>query len=109
MTKNAVKKNIVVIMIMIMLGLAQADYPPTSRKLGCEAKCALLCTPLLISFFGYPVCYITCKRSCDKKNNKHTIDCITGCGLTKFIDINNDARDLTPYVMDSCLQKCQNN
>ncbi|RDY03086.1 hypothetical protein CR513_13359, partial [Mucuna pruriens] len=121
MAKNEMKttKVMIMIMMMIMLNFAQADYNSSIVQIGpnivsskyiskCAEKCSLYCAPLLLTIIGYPICLLPCNAKCPKKPTDVVDNCIIGCGLTKSIDINTDARGLAAYVVDSCLQKCQN-
>ncbi|KAH1069130.1 hypothetical protein GLYMA_03G085400v4 [Glycine max] len=77
----------VVIVIITMLGFTQADhYNPSYVQVepnNCSAKCLT-------------------------KSIVAANDCMTSCGLVKSINVNNDVRDRTTYVVNSCMQECLN-
>ncbi|RDX69274.1 hypothetical protein CR513_51631, partial [Mucuna pruriens] len=120
MAKNEMKTIGIMIMVMIMMGFAQANSSPpivksepssVSEKLNCGTKCAYECLPLIFSpldFLAYPICVTGCKNRCMKRSHGNAYECITSCGLTKSIDVNIDVRGLATNVVDSCLEECQN-
>ncbi|KAG4934514.1 hypothetical protein JHK87_048516 [Glycine soja] len=108
----------VMIMIMSMLGFAQANnYNPPfvqvesiseTNRLTCPQACRVQCAALAPVEPWYDKCVKECTANC-KHNVSVAKDCFTSCALIKSININNDVRDLsTNIVMNSCLQECQN-
>ena len=97
----------VVIMVMLMLVIAQADenhpspqvVPPPIVPLGrftCSAKCAIDCNPFKGSTVDFGACMYTCIKNCFHGSPSNVVyDCITGCALTKSIDSNNGINNLT--------------
>ncbi|TKY51009.1 hypothetical protein E2542_SST22516 [Spatholobus suberectus] len=117
MAKNEMKTTRVVIVIMIVLGLSQANCNPPFVQIGpncmfdkfnCHSKCALECAPLLLTpgSIAYAICVTECEEKCHKKSINVVHDCIIDCGLAKSIDINIDARGLAANMVDSCVQEC---
>ncbi|RDX99490.1 hypothetical protein CR513_17453, partial [Mucuna pruriens] len=112
MIKNEMKMIRFMIMIMIILGFAQADYAHVqvesntdSSKIICRIKCAFKCE----SYLPFPPLYSKCIDDCYAQCNKMSIgayyDCITGCALIKSINVNIGIRSFLGRVVDSCLQR----
>ncbi|KAG5006123.1 hypothetical protein GLYMA_09G055200v4 [Glycine max] len=118
MTKNQIKTTALVIMLIIIMDFAQADYNalyvqngPTSfpSKIDCYHKCELECLPLFITGAVYIGCVAACFHDkCKKKPMDVVYNCISRCALTKSTEINNDDHDPATNVVDSCFEECQN-
>ncbi|XP_028192305.1 uncharacterized protein LOC114378005 [Glycine soja] len=111
MAKKEMKSTGVTIMIMIMLGYAQANYNSpfvkiepnnTTDKLTCPAQCGIDC---FIANIAYPICFAICVAKCPKKPPLSVYNCMIGCGKYKSTDANIDARDLS--AVNACLQECE--
>nr|KYP46879.1 hypothetical protein KK1_031525 [Cajanus cajan] len=117
MTKKEMKTTGIVIIMMIMLGIVQASDNLQDVKIEpnnrfgvlnyCSALCNVECGILIFNKRKFKRCYDKCSSGCRIMSNDVVHNCITRCGLTKSIDNNIDARDLTTFVMDSCLKDCQ--
>ncbi|KAG4974427.1 hypothetical protein AAZX31_11G172000 [Glycine max] len=112
MAKNELKPIKVAVMIMIVLGFAEANYNSPSMKiepnsatdkLSCPAQCGIDC---FLANIGYPICYAICVSKCPKNPPSSLYNCITRCGINKPSDINIDARGLAATAVNSCLQEC---
>ncbi|KAL2337682.1 hypothetical protein Fmac_012128 [Flemingia macrophylla] len=104
------KTNGVAIMMIIMLGFAQAysysnhESDNVFDKLSCPAQCGIDC---VIANLLYPVCYAICVSKCHKKSSNAVNDCLSTCGLTNPINVKSPAaRDAAIHQVESCLQKC---
>nr|KYP33760.1 hypothetical protein KK1_045357 [Cajanus cajan] len=116
MAKNEIKTIKVVIMVMIMMGFAQANHNPPLPQIDpnnmlfkgdlCSTLCTIKCAFTSFTNPQYNRCIDNCIDICYKKHVVY--NCITSCGLTKSIDNNIDARGLPTHAMDSCFQKCLN-
>nr|KYP42805.1 hypothetical protein KK1_035787 [Cajanus cajan] len=114
MTKNEMRTTRIAIMIIFMLGFAQAYPNPLSMKtesrnkpdeLSCSAKCGIDC--VLANLF-YLLCYAICVSKCHKTPTDIVSNCLSGCGLTKPIYVKSPgALDIAIHRVDSCLQECQ--
>jgi len=104
MAKNELKPIKVAVMIMIVLGFAEANYNSPSMKiepnsatdkLSCPAQCGIDC---FLANIGYPICYAICVSKCPKNPPSSLYNCITRCGINKPSDINIGMYSLTTFV-----------
>ncbi|CAJ1979281.1 unnamed protein product [Sphenostylis stenocarpa] len=104
--------GIVIIMMITLSLVVQAEKNYADMKMGsnispdeltCQAKCGINC--VLANLF-YPICFAICVAKCPKTLTD-SYDCVTGCGVSKSITVNIDARGNVVDVVDSCLQKCE--
>nr|KYP38415.1 hypothetical protein KK1_040345 [Cajanus cajan] len=115
MAKNEMKTIRVMIMVMITMGIVQANHNPPLAQIDpnsvlmkgdlCSTLCSFKC--VFTKFFQrqFEKCLDKCFDKCYRKDVIY--NCITSCGLTESTDNNIDARGLPTYMMDSCFQKCQ--
>lgn len=86
-------------MTIIMLGFSQANCSPPFKhdgsdnvpnKLACDWKCDLECAPLVPIPPAYTLCIVECIKHHCPHNEPIDVysNCITGCRLAKFIDVN---------------------
>ena len=85
-------KNIVSILLMIILVVAQADGSPvlssTKRDIICVAECALECVGLIEQAPIYAACVTACGLlKCHKVSSKSVYGCATTCVISKSVNI----------------------
>ena len=88
-------KNIVSILLMIILVVAQAygsPVPSTSsvkRNLICVGQCGLKCIPVIQFPPVYAACVSTCGLLiCHKVSSKSAYGCATTCVMSKSVNVN---------------------
>ncbi|KOM50657.1 hypothetical protein LR48_Vigan08g148400 [Vigna angularis] len=89
MVKNEMKNVGVVVVIMMMLCFSEA------AELTCRAKCGIDC---LLANIAYPICFAICVAKCPKLS-KEASECITRCGVNKFIKIKIGIQTFTTLLL----------
>ncbi|KEH16171.1 hypothetical protein MtrunA17_Chr2g0301401 [Medicago truncatula] len=110
-------KNIVSILMITMLVVAQADdtFSPSlpsyerTREAICLVKCGLKCRRWIIIKPVYIACVAVCGLSkCRHKlSSKVVYDCATNCAISKSNYFNSDARGVN-VIVNSCVEVCHN-
>lgn len=96
MIQIKIKSIGVVIIIVTIFCFAQANHnlsfvqvkSKTDPQIRYKIKCAFKCQPYEPEPPIYSKCLIDCRAKYDKIFINHVYDCITHCGLIKFININ---------------------
>eukprot|EP00256_Glycine_max_P060775 XP_014629775.1 uncharacterized protein LOC106798315 [Glycine max] len=118
MSKNEMKLPGVVIMVMLVIGFAEADFNSTfvqiesnrvssKPRLTCGPKCELSCLPYVLAFILYPICVAACMKQCRQTPIDTIYSCLSGCDAVKSLPDNNEGRGRAAYVVDSCLDQCE--
>ncbi|RDX82759.1 hypothetical protein CR513_36412, partial [Mucuna pruriens] len=93
MTKNEMKIIRVVILVMILLDFTQPDHNLSPMKIVQNTVKDCLGTE-----FAYPIYYAICISKCPEMS-KIVYDCIIGCGINEFINVDIDVRVHVFHVM----------
>ncbi|KAG5054569.1 hypothetical protein JHK85_007079 [Glycine max] len=118
MINNEMKLIGVVIMVMLVIGFAKANFNSAFKQIGsnhvsskprltCGPKCELSCLPYVFAFILYPICVANCMKQCRKTPINTIYNCLSGCDMVKSVPHNNEGRACVAYVVDSCLQQCE--
>ena len=96
-------------MIMVILGFAQADNlnlpfiqvesNSESINVSCASKCELICAPLIEIVPAYFVCLNNRNKRCPQMFVAIADNCLTDCGLIKFIDVNIDIYNYSIFII----------
>jgi len=91
MRKSEMKGMRIVVMIITMLSLAEADnnFPILQvESVRCDLRCAFKCAYLKCCVRKFRRCVDKCEANCHKMSNDMIYDCIIKRGLKKFGDHN---------------------
>lgn len=95
MEKNRMKTNRIAALIMIVLCFTQ--MVKTEPTLPCPALCALKC--LRATFKA--ICFLTCCSKCPAMSPS-TYNCVSKCGVNKFITVNIGIYPLITLIFVYC-------
>ncbi|CAJ1978483.1 unnamed protein product [Sphenostylis stenocarpa] len=109
MRKAEMKSIGVMMMVMIVLGFAEAELKSDSDGALCRVKCALKCAPQQPYPPIYSKCIADCQSHCNSLSSASDAVnlCITGCDFIKSVAISIGAPDLATNWMNHCLQECK--